>query len=451
LIVNAGEPSRRSIGLLALAALLLVHAIGARMQAASATPAIDYYTAWSVPHAAIAASFYTNDGQRDIATALTREAARLDPASRQALANSTTAQLYDGRVDATGSPFLYWMVGVFSSGDYDTDLDRFALFSLFCMLVATVVMCRLLAYPMAATMLAIVVLLSIYVPTSSDVKVGNINEIQLLCLALFAYFMARSWRGAAGLTLGAGVMLKPNLAFIAVLAVSTATIDRDYRGLARLLAGMAVAALICFAVSTIHFGAPAIWIAFIRSLPRTLDASPYPIEHANFALPMLILQATGWDVSSFVLLALLGVFIAILWVTRGRNERAERADAGSQSELRDAFALAGAGCAIVLLSSKLVWLHYYVLLIPPLLFLLRPTPAGGTWSRSDTWRTAGASCALALLSRLAFSSTERSQNPAVAQAMSANLAAMLLTALVLYDVWQRRSAGSLRSASGRAP
>jgi hypothetical protein len=39
-----------------------------------------------------------------------------------------------------------------------------------------------------------------------------------------------------------------------------------------------------------------------------------------------------------------------------------------------AFAAAGVGCALMLLSSPLAWVHYYVLLIPLSLYLIQPAP-----------------------------------------------------------------------------
>jgi hypothetical protein len=42
----------------------------------------------------------------------------------------------------------------------------------------------------------------------------------------------------------------------------------------------------------------------------------------------------------------------------------------------DAFAAAGVGCALMLLSSPLARVHYYVLLIPLSLFVIQPAPEG---------------------------------------------------------------------------
>jgi Glycosyltransferase family 87 len=203
---------------LLLALLLLANVMFARWQDALSTPTMDFFIAWSVPRALSIkpiANIYSAEGQLDLAATMEREANAPGISAKQKRATADTLRMGGGKIDAPGSPFLYTVMGLLSSGDYETDQRRFAIVCLASFALSIVVLCQLLQFSWLATILALIVLASSYMPTLSDVMVGNLNQIQLFIITLFIFFLARSLPLLAGVSIGLGMMLKPNLAVIA--------------------------------------------------------------------------------------------------------------------------------------------------------------------------------------------------------------------------------------------
>jgi hypothetical protein len=100
-------------------------------------------------------------------------------------------------------------------------------------------------------------------------------------------------------------------------------------------------------------------------LPEVLH-STRPVATGNYGLATLIARTRGSD-SSLVItgVCLVGAALAVF--------RAKRSGAPIRFFDTSAAALA-AGCAVMLLSSRLAWLHYFLLAIPLVLFVLRPAP-----------------------------------------------------------------------------
>lgn len=75
-------------------------------------------------------------------------------------------------------------------------------------------------------------------------------------------------------------------------------------------------------------------------------------------------------------LVLLAAFSWLVFATRREAPAVEPA-------VPNAFAAAGVGCALMLLSSPLGWVHYYVLLIPLSLYVTQPAADGEAPPLSD--------------------------------------------------------------------
>ena len=262
------------------------------------------------------------------------------------------------------------------SGAYEKDLSRFRVASWLCFLGATLILCRLLQFSLVSTLLAVGLFTSSFQPLLADMWVANLNQIQLLSLACFLLFVTLSWEVLAGLALGIGVMLKPNIVIVAFLSVLVSLADREYRRMTRLLLGMCLAALLSVAISVSYFGQLAMWPDFIQSLPRTLATSA-PMENGNIGLAVLLFRTMHWEMSMYILVILMAIVSIVIF--KARWDRTEKlaappshgADESTRSMHR-MFVVVGLGCAVMLMSSRLVWPHYYVLLIPLELYLLRP-------------------------------------------------------------------------------
>ena len=341
----------------------------ARWVGAVSTPTVDFFILWGVPRALSikpVSSIYTAEGQREMASVLASDAASPAASAKQKRATALESGFSKNGLDSPGSPFLYAAVGLLSTGDYETDQRNFVIVSLLCFVFSIALLCRLLRFSDVETILLLVILSSSYTPTMSDMAAGNINQVQLAVIALFIFFMSRSRWLLAGIAMGMGMALKPNIAIVFVLIMLLCLVDRDFRKQWRLLLGAAAAMLLCMAISSGYFGTPSIWTAFARNLPGLLNLS-YPLEQGNFGLSMLLFDSTERHMSVFILLALVAAFICLIFMTRdgGLDDRRRQMEADAISDdmdLHQAFAVAGAGCAVMLLSSNLVWLHYYVLL-----------------------------------------------------------------------------------------
>jgi hypothetical protein len=134
-------------------------------------------------------------------------------------------------------------------------------------------------------------------------------------------------------------------------------------------AGMACGALIALAWSSIFFGRAGVWIDWLRDL-QGLMGRDFPSEDGNFnAGNVLGLQLDGLS-QVWLALALCALLLAFLWWGR-RN-------AGTADGLRDRVEcgqLLGLACVIQILTSPLVWVHYFVLAVPLLIVAFRPWSA----------------------------------------------------------------------------
>lgn len=434
---------------LLFALLLLASSMYARWQASVSTPTIDFFILWGVPRALSitpVSSIYTAEGQREMASVLTRDAASPATSAKQKRATELESGLSQNGLDSPGSPFLYAAVGLLSTGDYEIDQRNFAIVCLLCFGFSIVLLCRLLRFSDVETILLLVILSSSYVPTMSDIAVGNINQIQLSVIALFIFFMSRSQWLLAGIAIGTGMALKPNIAIVFVLSMLLCLVDRAFRRQWRLSLGAAAAMLLCMAISSGYFGTPSIWSAFARNLPSILNLS-YPLEQGNFGLSMLLFNSTERHVSVFIALILVAAFVCAVFMTRNDGFDGRRRHTGSDAingeiDLHQAFAVAGVGCAVMLLSSNLVWLHYYVLLIPMSLYLMRPL-GDNDQQPSHSYRRVLAIVALLMLSAGTI------VHDVFYYAVMINSATSLMLALTFYEIWCQRNTSAAWSPSKR--
>jgi hypothetical protein len=208
--------------------------------------------------------------------------------------------------------------------------------------------------------------------------VGNINALQLLSVALFAFWWARDKPVLAGVALGAGAIVKPTVALVVVLASASVLARRDMPRAMRFLGGTASAGIAGAAIASVFFGRMGIWLDFLGSLGRTLGPGTYTIDSGNFSAVALVFGRAATTVGAALLVGLtgLGAWLAV---------RASRAP--DMARVREGLFAAGWGTGTILLSSPLVWLHYYTLLLPAIFGGIADTRdagddgAGGGWMR----------------------------------------------------------------------
>ncbi len=398
---------------------------------------LDYFQFWAVGRAVArsgGADVYSEEGRKRIGAEVVASLPRDEASRRLAAAASrrTTLETYS-------TPFLYTVAGAAATGDYDRDHAAFVVASLLLGLGGVLILCRLLRFPPLATA-AVVLLLELYAPYRSDLRVGNVNLIQLGLLAAFLGVSAReprSWRDpAAGAILGAAALFKPNLALVAVTVLAGWAMSRAPARAVRAAAGMVASSLAALAASSAYFGAAGAWrswLAAILSLPSEI----VPVRTGNFSLVRLLAGDAGARLAPVLAAAIVSATAAVLWLRRRRAPASDEAR-GPRGGAGEDVALVGLGCMAYLLSSPLVWIHYFVLAIPLALWLLRPR--GAERARHGLAVSAAAAVALLLLANRPLEAIVGQGHPALVAATSI-AGAVALLALALLEL------GGLRPAA----
>jgi hypothetical protein len=276
------------------------------------------------------------------------------------------------------TPWLYAVAASASSGAFVPDQARYQALSALLFALAIVLLARSLGHGPAETAILVTVLLLWYEPALVDMHVGNVNRLQLSALAAYAWVSARA-RGAAvelaaGAFLGATIAFKPNLAFV-VVALGTAWIVQGaWRRIAAQAAGFVAGVASALALSTRFFGSIDPWLSWWRQMTQVLspdsggdyDLSSMP---GNFSLARFVAGVAPRTIA----LVLLAGFAALLYL---RKRRGASPKAGGLEILA-----IGVGAAASILASPIAWLHYYVLVLPLGLYLLRPTDADRAGAR----------------------------------------------------------------------
>jgi hypothetical protein len=291
------------------------------------------------------------------------------------------------------------MFRVGTSENYELAYRRFHLISLIAALAAICVLARLSGHAWFVVTLAVMLIPHLIDPFLDDVRVGNVNRLQLLLLAGFLLLRLRDGKAwadlSAGALLGAAVTFKPNLALVPViLGIGWLTAAR-YRSALRVGGGILIGAAGSVFFSSYAFGGSGVWIEWVRAV-RSLPADIIPVRMGNLAPSLVVAESLGLRTGGPIAFGLLAtVLLLVVLVFR-------RAPIGSHDTRGDVL-LTGLGTAVYLLSAPLVWTHYYVLATPLILFNLRPCrrSTGGTaaWCRS---RQMVAMLAAVLLSRRLF-------------------------------------------------
>lgn len=385
-----------SIFLLANSAFLL-------LQYYKDSPTMDFFMIWSVPHAlsfAPVSNIYSYEGEMKLRSEMMREASMPGASEIKRRAYAQIKDIEDPLI--TGTPFLYAAEGLLSGGQYSVEQKRFIYFSLLCFITALFVLCRMLKFSPLETVLLLIFFMVFFEPHLSDLRMGNLNQIQLLIITLFIFLMIRSRDFWAGLILGIGTMLKPNTYLIIPLLALLFLVDKRYRKIFFTLSGICTGIIFSILVSSYYFGGPGIWLQFANSLSSTLKLTD-SFELGNFGLSMLIFHLTGKTLSSLILGALVIGYASLVFLTRNRASisdfNKEEIEARRSNEI---FSVTGVSCLIILLSSNLVWLHYYVLAIPLLLYLMSPLQPCQFQSSPRLFARFFAMICLLLFSDLAF-------------------------------------------------
>ena len=341
------------------------------------TPGLDYYVAW------VAADAVKNSNKNYI----------YDPASAYKLPS-----LYRNKADQakdaprlkliaeykkdmsfSATPFLYWVTAAIAVGDYETDLTVWHALSLFMLAAFIIVVCRLLGYSVTASLAIFLPVVVWFVPLHSDLRVGNVNSLQLGMVGLAMWLQSRGsntkYLFAAGMVIGLTVMFKPNLAPIGLILAGGWLLRHQYSRLVTGVSGMLTGVLAAILVSSWWLGHSTAWLDWLKVISGTVGGAPK--KGGNYSVMQQL--TGGLSPTGQLMLAILLVSLALTlfwWGRRRQSRLSTNPDIQStdRQSLEDTMLIA-MGCIIALMASALVWIHYYLLTIPLMLVLLRPWDA----------------------------------------------------------------------------
>ncbi len=340
--------------LLSLAALF---SLASLWDAGRRAPGIDFYQFWVGGQAVLLddpADLYSVAGRSGIAEQYYRQAQQGPEKSR-----FRQAAAHRQALDTYATPFLYTVFALASPRDYAAAYTAFHLLSLLSLVLSLACLGRCVGASAEFSLALFVVVSLWFSPLLSDIHVANVNQIQLGLLAAFLWIRLKSgrpWREpCSGLLLGLGLAFKPNLLFVAVVLGIAWAFQGRRRELIATGAGLVAGLLAAFAVASLFFDGAACWaqwFAALRALPRAI----IPVAAGNYAMGIPLSQGLGFDASWALFVAFLGATVVALW--RGRKRPAD-------------LGAVAAGCLLYLLCAPLAWLHYYLLALPALIFVLR--------------------------------------------------------------------------------
>lgn len=261
------------------------------------------------------------------------------------------------QLELVSTPFLYMLYAPLR-GTYERDLLLFQTLTILAFVAAIASLARTFGYGVPLGLALFAVLVNAFVPVATDIRVANSNSIVLLLVAAALAMTAKRSFLASGALLALATLIKPYVVLVLLLTYAIWILKRRWRDLAEHLVGAAIVAMIGIVASSFYFRSAWIWIEWVQAL-RALPRAMVPLEIGNFALARIVEDLWGVHIST--LLLALAFAIAVLAAWRARSTPAHT----------DLLAI-GLGCVIALLGSPLVWLHYLVLCLPLLTYLLRP-------------------------------------------------------------------------------
>lgn len=328
---------------------------------------IDFYQFWVVGlglREAGATRIYSDDVR---ATLGPKVLSLAEDGARVRVAAATRRHL-----ETYSTPFLYGLFALGASSHYERDYLLFQEVSMAAFLLGLLGLFRLLGYGLLAPPVVLILVLEWYEPLISDVAVANVSRLQVAALALLVAVLLRAAPGrralGAGLLLGAATLFKPNLATVPLVLALGWVVRRRWKDLGRSALGFAVSASAAVTLGAAAFGSFACWRDWFRAVALLPD-SIVPVKLGNYGPARLLFEGTGVEASAPLAVALLAI-IAL------RVGSSPAPPVGSEEERLDDALLVGVGSLAYLLSARLVWMHYYLFVLPVVLLASRPSAKG---------------------------------------------------------------------------
>jgi hypothetical protein len=335
----------------------------------------DYYQFWVVGQAvkSMELTDVYGDQDRQRIGEYFLDQARAEGAS----AAQIDAAMYRRRINPAGTPFLYSLFSLVSTGRYDFDYDVFRIVSLAAYLLSIVVLCGLFRAPRLQTILAVLALTWLFGPFRLDVLEGNINQLQVGAIVFILWLLSRKTgigiEIASGLGMGLLLMLKLNLAPLLIFFFMGSLFARGLKTWLWQIAGAATGILFGMGLPVLALGSVCTWSQWLSAFPNMVFTPNYFSRSflgiffgAKTIAPFLAL-AVALVVLPFMILAVRAKLFPLKpgWYgIAGRGARPE-------TVFSTGHLMLGLGVCVYLLASTLVHYHYFTLVVPILMFTFR--------------------------------------------------------------------------------
>ncbi len=328
-------------GAFLLAAAALVYA----WREGKSAVGVDFYQFWAGSQIAREVdNLYAADTRTSRYQTFTAEAWKRGQSERMLVAARLRSEF-----EFFSTPFLYTTFAPLPDS-YEPAFLIYRILSLAALVGGVLLFARAVGLGWGWAALIVAFALTLYQPVKADIRVGNVNHLQLFVIAL-AVWIARGeerWRAVAtGALLALVTAFKPNLAPVVPLLLAYRWLAREREKMVWEAIGAAGGGVLAVLVSSIYFRGFDAWLEWLAAA-KTLAATALPLSQGNVS-PVLKLGAGSYAVAAIL------VAVVLFAVRRASGAHAT------------VVALA---LLIYLLSATLVWTHYLVLALPAAIVLI---------------------------------------------------------------------------------
>jgi hypothetical protein len=305
------------------------------------------------------------------------------------------------KIEPTGTPFYYAVHGLLPA-DFDLAHLLYSVAQYLAAALSVFLLARLRGAGALPALCAAALVVATFNPFVQDLRVANVNSLQLLFIAALLWIAAKRWYDTYPLVdrlylaaLAVFLVFKPNTIFIAAALALHYAVARGPRRFVTGAAIAAVPALLAAAYGAWFFGGAQSWIDWLRYTQGANGGTlMYSSNKGNVALAvMLAEQSMAYGAVGYGILIGLGLAVALLAAVSDVGRRPERVVPALRALFADPVGAASLGVLFTIGMSPLLWPHYFMFALIPMAWVMR---ADGRWD-------AAAWCALAsylLFSRL---------------------------------------------------
>jgi len=278
------------------------------------------------------------------------------------------AARYRQNLEIYSSPFLYALFIPFCRLPYSSSLDLFQALSLLCVFVFAVSAGGSLHWKAWAIPLVLLFFFGVFHPGEADLRTANVNRLQLAGIGLLMFILSSSHRNkffVAGIFSIILAAFKPNLIFILIMLCGGLWAWRRWNSFKQFLIGCIVGGAVACGAAWLVWGSFGCWETWFLATVN-MPAEIIPPRLGNFSLSWHLSRMIGMDVSLLLAVFISGIVLSAIILGAHRAKKSPR-------RLAEVIpALVAIGPLIFILSSRLVWIHYYVLCLPAGMVLLAP-------------------------------------------------------------------------------